>query len=529
MTPIRRSALAAALGLSLLGGGAAIYQSQSFTPPGIGDDEKLDAARGFATINEHERASVEGAKFDLATRYLELRYAGKSHVAALCDLNVLITGPSWYPGAAPPYAVDCGPLEPPPVEPPVAQLAPLSVEGNARWFKTDAGRFDYRELSAFSLLSRMLVGESDYVRAYLREQRARGFTVARVILTLDGDYWNRSPLGGRSFRSAPDMPGYWARLDELLTIAGEERIYIRGVFIGAVEPFGGTWHSDRRDVWSGDVRARGEAFILQVAERYKDAPQFIGELANEPTQIGLRDSYDDLISIGRRVKQIAPRMLLGGGAADGEGDTDVTMAVEPFDYVDAHIERRMAVRGFEWVKRSGEYPPIDQDDVEKRMPFISGEPVNFGEGRADGRTGDVEPSPSVAFAYAAVSRARQFNTNFHYDGGLWTTSPKPETVAAIGCYMAALNAYPMSTASKWRGHWAQSYWRQVWPNSDDTRAVEDHVASGRGPWRVFGSGLESVAFPEPENWDWRANLTAPASLVASCNDGAFQASIYRKD
>ncbi|WP_291988344.1 hypothetical protein [Luteitalea sp.] len=417
--------------------------------------------------------------------------------------------------------------EPPPVGP--FTLTRLRVEDNRRWFANEAGRFDWREVSAFSLLSRLLAGEDQHVRDYLAGMRARGFTVVRVILTLDGDYWTRSPLGGRSFRCAPDMPGYWQALDRLVELTGAAGLYLRAVFLGAVEPFGGVWHPDRRDVWHGDVRARGEAFTVEAAQRIGRHAHVIGELANEPGQIGMRESFDELIALGRKVKAVAPDMLLGGGAVDGANDQDTRFAVSPFDYCDGHIERRMAVRGFEWVKRSGEYALIDQEHVGKKMPFISGEPVNFGERRADGRTGDVEPSPSVAFAYGAVSRARQYSTCFHYDGGLWTTLPAAETDACISSYMAALNAFPMLTDGKWRGHWAQSYWRQVWPPKDDEDIVERHVADGRGPWRVFGCGPYCVAFPEPDGWDYRANLTAPATRLAHESAGAFAAGVYRKD
>lgn len=418
------------------------------------------------------------------------------------------------------------PAQPPPVPP--TTLTRLRVEDNARWFANAAGRFDWREVSAFSLLARLLVGEDQHVRDYLAAMRARGFTVVRVILTLDGDYWTRSPLGGRSFRCAPDMPGYWQALDRLVELAGEAGLYLRAVFIGAVEPFGGTWHPDRRDVWSGDVRTRGAAFTVEAAQRIGRHPHVIGELANEPGQIGMRESFDELIALGRKVKAVAPDMLLGGGAVDGPNDNDTRLCVRPFDYVDAHVDRRMGVRGFEWPKRTGEYATIDPEHQPVRMPFISGEPVNFGEVRADGRTGDVERSASVAFAYGAVSRARQYNTCFHYDGGLWTTLPTADTDACIVAYMAALHAFPMLTEGKWRGHWAQSYWRQVWPGVDDVRDVERHVADGRGPWRVFGCGSYSVAFPEPDGWDYRANLTHPAERLAYCADGAFAAGVYRR-
>ncbi|MEZ5420513.1 MAG: hypothetical protein R2708_24660 [Vicinamibacterales bacterium] len=146
----------------------------------------------------------------------------------------------------------------------------------------------------------------------------------------------------------------------------------------------------------------------------------------------------------------------------------------------------------------------------------------------DGRNDEVERSPAVAFAYAAVSRARQFSTNFHFDGGLWTTTPRPETLAAITCYMAALDVFPMLTGTRWREDDPESYWTRVPPPTDDPAAVLAHVQGGRGPWRIFGTGPYSVAFPEPSGWDWRSRLTAPADRLASCSDGRFEAAVYRK-
>lgn len=411
------------------------------------------------------------------------------------------------------------PGRPGPVPP--TTLTRLRVEDNARWFANDAGRFDWREVSAFSLLGRLLRGEDAHVRDYLAGMRSRGFTVVRVILTLDGDYW-------KDYRCAPDMPGYWQQLDRLVALTGEAGLYLRAVFVGAVEPFGGVWHPDRRDVWNGAVRAKGEAFTVEAAQRLGAHAHVVGELVNEPGQVGLRESFDELISLGRKVKAVAPSMLLGGGAVDGPNDNDTRLCVRPFDYVDAHVERRMGVRGFEWVKRTGEYATIDPEHQPVKMPFISGEPVNFGEWRADGRNGDVERSPSVAFAYGAVSRARQYNSTFHYDGGLWGTSPNADTDASIRAYMAGLDAFPMRTGTKWRGHWSQSYWRQVWPAVDDVRDVESHVADGRGPWRAFGCDEFSVCFPEPDGWDYRANLTQAAERVAHTGDGAFACGVYRR-
>lgn len=408
---------------------------------------------------------------------------------------------------------------PPPAGP--STLTRLRVESNLRWFANDAGRFDWREVSCFALVGMVVAGRVDEARALLRWLRSAGFTVVRVFLT--------NPI--EPYIARPDRDGFWQALDTAVALCADEGLYCRGSIINMTEPWGGIWYPDRRDVWSGSVKAGGDAFAVECAQRLAPQPHVVLELANEPGQIGMRDSFGDLIALGRKVKAVAPDTLLCAGAVDGPNDQDTTFACDPFDFCDAHIERRMAVRGFEWVKRSGEYALIDQHAVAKPMPFVSGEPANLGEARRDGRNDDVEPSPSVAFAYGAVSRSRQYNACFHYDGGLYGTIPKPETEPCVRAFMAALDAFPMLTGGKWRGHWGQSggdYWRDTWAPTDNTDEVERHIAEGRGPWRAFGCHAYSVVFPEPENWNWQRSAELPVERVAHCADGAFAAGVYRR-
>lgn len=415
-----------------------------------------------------------------------------------------------------------GPVHPP--SPPAGPLTRLRVEGNRRYVANAAGRFDWREISAFSLLSRLLTGETRYVADWLHRRKAEGFTVTRVILTLDGSYWIHSPHG-RSFRCAPDMPGYWAALDTLAVLHADAGLYLRACFLGALEPFGGVWWPDRRDVYEGEVRRKAEAFVVDAAQRLHAYEHVIGELANEPTQIGMRHAWDNgaLVSLGKKVKAVAPSMLLCGGEDnDGKGVT------EPFDFADAHMDRSRGVEGWQWVKRSGEHPAADQPV----MPFVAGEPINFGEARADGRTGDVEAQPSVAFGAAAVGRSRKWGGQcFHYDGGLWTTEPQDVTKRCIAAWHQAFDAFPMLTDNLWRGHWGLprgDYWKDQWPDTDDARAVEQFVKDGRGPWRAFGCGPYSVVFPQPKGWAWRRCLEADAERVAVSEDGVFDVAVYRR-
>jgi hypothetical protein len=407
--------------------------------------------------------------------------------------------------------------------PAASGLSRLRVEANRRYFANDAGRFDWREITAFSLLSRLLRSEREVVTRWLRRRRAEGFTVTRVIGTLDGGYWAgaENPLG-QSFRCAPDMPDYWRRLDELVALHADAGLYMRFCYLGALEPFGGVWYPDRRDVFDGDVQRKAEAYVVEAAQRLGVHAHVVGELANEPTQIGMRHSWPKLIALGRRVKAVSPSTMLCGGE-----DNDGLGVVAPFDFADAHMDRSMGVAGWQWVKRSGEHPTADQDV----MPFVAGEPINFGEARRDGRTGDVEAQPAVAFGAAAVGRIRRWAGQcFHFDGGLWTTEPQAETPTCLAAWHRGMDAVPMGTESLWRGHWGLprgDYWRDVWPDTDDPREVEQRVRDGH-PWRAFGRGAYSVVFPQPKGWDWKAHLDAPATRVALETSGTFDCAVYRR-
>lgn len=438
---------------------------------------------------------------------------------------------------------------PPPVGGPLSRLR---VEDNRRYFANDAGRFDYREVSAFSLLSRLLTGETQYVADWLHRRKAEGFTVTRVILTLDGSYWIHSPHG-RSFRCAPDMPGYWAALDTLAVLHADAGLYLRACFLGALEPFGGVWWPDRRDVYEGEVRRKAEAFVVDAAQRLHAYEHVIGELANEPTQIGMRHAWDNgaLVSLGRKVKAVAPSMLLCGGEDnDGNGLVDV------FDFADAHMDRSDGVEGWQWVKRSGEHFAADQEGKDPdnpqhdprlfpprhlyamraipKMAFVAGEQKNFGEAREDGNRGDgPESQPAVAFGAAAVGRARKWAGQcFHFDGGLWTTEPKPETQACIKAWHDGMDAFPMLTDNLWRGHWGLSrgdYFRDdLWPDTDVPSEVEDWLNRGDHAWRAFGVGPYGVVFPMSKGLDVPRHLEAPAERVAFNDQGHFDVAVYRR-
>lgn len=410
------------------------------------------------------------------------------------------------------------PIDPgPDPDPGPAPLLPrLRVGADKRWLETVEGaRFDYRDKSAFSLLGRLLRGEEAYVREYVRWARNERFTVLRVFAC--------NPPGLEA-ASGPEMAGFWPALDRLVEIFAEEGMYLRLCFVAQLESFGGVWQGHTVDIYQDPVKSRCEQFCVEVASRYRDVPHLIAELFNEPVNIGLRRSQSAVIALSGKVKAVAPELLLMGGHYE-----DTTMCARPFDLVTVHFYRAMEVQGFNWIKRSSEYAPVQQRSQAVPMPALSGECANLGQWRKDGHNGDVVRDASASFAYGAMSRAHQYLACFHSDDGLYTDLPEPITVDHIRAFHAALDAFPMLTGNPWtghHGHGAGDFWRDVWPPSDDI--AEQWIRDGNGPWRAYGTDRFSVCFPEPKNWNWQSAAEAPMERVAASQLGDFDAAVYRR-
>lgn len=425
--------------------------------------------------------------------------------------------------------------------PPVA-LGALAVQDNFRYFATFGARgdrYDLREISSFALVSRVLRGEAEsHVRPLVREYRAQRFTQVRVILTLDGDYWaNPNQPGaaqaiGYSLRSAPDMPGFWDALHAVARITAEEGLYVRFVILGALEPFGGQWDSiARRDIFQGEVRRKAREFAHEVARQVAIYPHVLLEIANEPAAIGMRDSAKAIGDLTCEVKAIAPMAMVNSG--DIAGMEPVAEMYRCADYVDEHGPRDGGLDGIEAAKRWGEVRVRDQQV--RAVPAMSGEPANACEPRLDGRGGgwdQVLREPIAQYAYAAVMRVRQINPNFHYDGGLYSLPLRPETRACAEAFHAGLDAIPMLTGNRWRGHWGLGqgdYWSdRLWADTDVPREIEDWVRRGRGAWRAFGLNEWSVLFPTTPTFDWRPHLEAPADRTSFMANSRFAVGIFRR-
>jgi hypothetical protein len=470
------------------------------TCPHIGDNEVLEL---YNRAVDRIPFPDHGGQMDLGVQYGQHLAMGVGIPRAFHAAGAWLE--RWWPGAGNPWEL------------PVSPLLPLRVDSDGqRWFRTDAGREPLVEVSAFSLFALIQHGRAQEARDYIRAftARASGLRLQmRVILSLGGDYWTNTAerLSGRRLDCGPQLAGAEDALRTLMAMAHEEGVRLRCALFGSPEPFGGVWYPDRRDVWQGSVRATSRAYAHQMARVMAGDSAVMLEIANEPYQIGMRHSIDWIIELGKELRPLIGSMVMNGAPTDGPGsDHPNPMAVAPpFDFSASHLYRLMGVDGMEWVKRSGDGYDIDHALQKHKMPYMSGEPVNFGEPRRDGHTGDVEPRLSVALCYGAVSRVRQYNANFHTDCGLWCTLPGPATIASFDAFVQGVESIPQMVGGLWRGHHPASYWKggtALFPAHDDEQTVMAHVTAGRGPWRIYGANRFSVSIAEPLGWDYTKAL-----------------------
>ncbi len=488
----------------------------------IGDDEKVQlAAAVVPIIQDREPADIAAALVDVGCQFGQVVQLTGDLSRAFRHAGALLAG--WYDVENP---------WPAPPAPPRPAPSAVAVEGNRRWLRNTFGRFDWRETTAFGGAGSIRSAGSAKARLFIETMAAYRFNLFQVLTTLDGGYWHPCRIG-------PNYSGSFEAIDTWLDLAEAAGAYTRLVIFGGLDNFGGQWDpAARRDEYSGDVRRRAEDWAHEVASRYARRESVIYSLVNEPDQTGFRDSFDKLVTLGAEIKRIAPDRLLCFGGHTREGDTVFLRA--PADYNDVHLQRLEinTVQGREFwptTKRSGENPNIDQ----RVMPFVHGEPVNYGEAPpAYGRSGrgDIDQSPAASFCAAAVSRARQYNLSFHWDGGLFIDQPLPLTIACIEAYHAGLDAFPMTDGGTlWRGHWAESFFRKdIYPPTDELEDnddlpddVEDWVDQGRGPWRVYGVGDRAVTIFEPASFDMARVATAPIETVARVVHGRYASGVYR--
>ncbi len=405
----------------------------------------------------------------------------------------------------------------------IVAFTPLRVTRDSPWFVGVDGPSDYREISAFSLYSRWLQGQHEHVRAWARRAAAHGVSSVRVILTLDGPYWVAQPREwfGHGLASGPHVPGFQEQLVPFVRAMAAEGLRVRAVLLGDLHMFVAESHwprlQARADVLDQQSRARVREYVRQVVTTLANEPGVIWEVANEYANIGLGESDPFVVELGELVKSLDPDALMNY-SAPRDGRTLVTQWMQaPADFVSVHVSRDRGDHGYRWLHDTVDVAARTSAHA-VRMPLLSGEPLNFGDARRDGRQGDVEPSPAVAFAYGAASRLVRFSTNFHHDDGLWTAGWGGATERTLAAWKQGLDAVPMLATSPLSVSDAASPWKA------------DVIGPG-GPVFLAANGAYSLAAGVPLGWDHAAALKPARRMhvVARVGDGRTEAIVFREE
>jgi hypothetical protein len=405
---------------------------------------------------------------------------------------------------------------PAPPSPPPSNGSPplrLRLDDSRRWFRDDHGLVDYREVSCFTLHTRFRRGEP--IIDLLHQYRMLDINAVRIICSLGGIFWERL---GFDVEVSEERAG----LLEFVRFMASQQFYVRLCLIGALEPLGANDTSDRRNHYRATVRERALAHVAAIAVDLANEQNVLFEVANEYNQIGFGSDASAIIELGHVVKSVAPNVLLNLSNDNGPNADTPTFLVSPADFIDAHFERRKGMGGFEWVKRTGETPVVDQGV----MAAMSGEPINAGTAAA-GREDDAEDNPAVWFAYGAVSRVKRYLTNFHYHGGLTAEPMDATTLACAHAWRRGLSAIPMDFGGAWcNGHHECSpFDRGIFPPTDD-------VDGWHGPVRIYGRrgsrGYIGVSVREPQLYSPRLKPGRSVSEVDGVAGNGWQTIVRRE-
>ncbi|MGE3275958.1 MAG: hypothetical protein AB7O67_12650 [Vicinamibacterales bacterium] len=383
---------------------------------------------------------------------------------------------------------------------------------------------DYREVSAFALYARWLKGEEAHVRRYAAAMRREGVTALRVMLTLGGPFWDR-----RGFHVGPDAgERFYQELPRFVDALGHEGLYVRLTLIAAIEPLGATV-PDRSDHFTAATAAAAETMVRRVAPLVGGRSHVLFEIANEWNHIGMADSAEAVVRLGRIVAETAPAALLNLTNTSAAIAGQTTWARPPADYVDTHLPRDKGAGGFTWLAASLDLPVIRQE----LMPVLSGEPINFGS-RGVGGTDDHESSPAVACAYGAVSRLARFYTTFHYDDGLWADLPDAPTLDLLRAWQRCLDAVPFDAIAPGTTRCDDLAPCGPWAEEARPLAAARAAAGDRAwPLRIVGrqgpDGYVAVSLREPRAWDGRPYLVDGARVeeLARVEQGPWATVIRR--
>jgi hypothetical protein len=274
----------------------------------------------------------------------------------------------------------------------VAPVSHLRVEG--RSFRTQAGPFEWRGISAFRLAEMVAHGREGEAAAFLDWARKHDLTVVRVFAM------------ARNLFALPPAEGL-AALPRLLELAGQRGVHVEIVALADTAKL-------RVDL-EAHVKAVGA-----VAARYGNA---LVEIANEPGHSTQDPRLHDpafVARLGALVPEPVP-------VAFGSAEYDPLYAGG--DYATYHFPRR---RGFGHVLELARGAAL----VDKwRKPLVSDEPIGAAAETIPGRR---ESNSQHFRAAGALTRLTQMAGTFHYEGGLQARVPAGQELECFRAWLSGL-------------------------------------------------------------------------------------------
>jgi hypothetical protein len=352
-------------------------------------------------------------------------------------------------------------------------LVSLHVEPGSRFFLApDRSPVDYREITAMGIMRWAIDRKWDEIEQFFDYCQRRKITAIRPLLNLGSPYWKQK----NRLNLYTEGDTFWSVLVPLAERAAKYGLYTRFCLFGGIEPFitEEVDYGRRPDAVSNraDVIARMHSFLDQAVGTLRDVPSVLFEVANEPSQIGFGYDSKIILELGDHCHDLAPDRLMNYGAPCDEDN--LFYMTGKADFFDEHLRRMKGADYLMSVKRLIEHTQVDMT----KMPFMSGEWMNLGEGAGT-------ESTATAFSTAAMLRLKHCIPAFHAHCLLEPAIPDPATDACLQAWTRGLDMIPITVSGvPTNGHWQTSpfyeYRKQIFPQT------EDSTPQHNGPVRIFG-------------------------------------------
>jgi len=325
----------------------------------------------------------------------------------------------------------------------------------------DGSNFDWRGITAFSLVEQLARGRDIDVDAYLGWCAANGVSLVRV-LAMCATWLTLTPKEGLTF------------LPRLLLMAEQYGLYVEVVGLAATSSY------------AVDVNKH----LSDVAAVCKDHANAVLEGANEPyhsTQQGTVEATVDAFA------PPAPVVYCPGAGRTDEG----TLSHTGGHFLNVHNDRKAGENGWRWSRHVK-----DSGDASRhyKMPLNADEAMGAGEQDTSSR----DSNPAHFLAFAANCKINSIGSTFHYSDGLLTTIPTGKQLECFHAWRQGLDVVPSG------GQFQNSGWNTGPVDSADWTHVLRiyHSLFGNRGYSLF------IGLTGPPNPVW-INGWHPVKLLAS--------------